>query len=392
VLDVGVPDATDGLSEPMTVLKAPASAGSQQPGARSALRADPREDLTWVSWLRFVAICAVVTIHTVGYNALDRGARDTVRGMVAIYLDVLGVFAVPVFVMLSGALLLDPARYRGPRAFLRKRALRLVPAILFWNLWYFGVRRIVLDQDLSVSEALARAVDGELYGALYFFWIVLGLALIAPVLIPFVGQATRKHVFVAGVAALLMVAVSQASLAWRSADDVFVETAWTWWVPYLGYFLLGWALRGVVLRGRKLGLTVLVLVGLAALMPWHWRNPAAPQWLDTYTPAWYYSLTAMVYSTAIYLVFQTLIRPGGPLRALASPRMSRLGRTLGDATLGVFVLHLTVLLWVFEWPVLGGSRTADGVVVLLLRIVAVLGMTYAIVLVLRRIPGVRRLV
>ena len=363
-----------------------------QPTPSAAQRSATREDLSWTSWLRFVAICAVVTIHTVAYNAVEAGARETVRGTVAIYLDVLGVFAVPVFVMLSGAFLLDPSRYGGAKGFLSKRALRLVPAIVFWHLWYFALRRLVLDQDLTIGDALAKAVDGELYGALYFFWIVLGLAVVTPVLIPFIGQATRTHVLVAGTAALLMVALSQASLQGRSADDVFVETAWTWWIPYLGYFLLGWALRRVVLRGWRLVAAGLVVVGLGCLMPWHWRNPAAPQWLDAYTPAWYYSVTAMAYSVAIYLVFQSLIRPEGPLRAMARPRMSRLGRTLGDATLGVFVLHLTVLLWVFEWPVIGGDRSASGLLVLLLRVLAVLSTTYVIVLVLRRIPGVKRLV
>lgn len=75
----------------------------------------------WISWLRFVAITGVVTIHSVGGTAAMAGARDTLRGKLAILLDIGAIFAVPVFVMISGALVLDPARYRGPRDFLRKR-------------------------------------------------------------------------------------------------------------------------------------------------------------------------------------------------------------------------------------------------------------------------------
>ncbi|KRC88225.1 hypothetical protein ASE25_15380 [Terrabacter sp. Root85] len=356
-----------------------------------ATQARPRPDLAWISWLRFVAIAAVVTIHTVGYNALEPGARGTLRGTTAIYLDVLGVFAVPVFVMLSGALLLDPARYQGPREFLRKRALRLLPAIVFWHAWYFLVRVLLLDQDLGLSDAAAQALSGKLYGALYFFWIVLGLAVLTPFLIPFVAQATRRQMLVVGTLGCLMTAVSQATAQWRDTPDVFVETAWTWWVPYLGYFLLGWALRGVVLRGRALAGSLVVVVALGALMPWQWRNPDAPEWLETMSPAWYYSITAMVYSAALFLLFQGVIRRDGPLHRLASPRMSSLARTLGDATMGVFALHLTILLWAFEWPVIGGEHTAGSTVVLLMRIAAVLALTYVIVLLLRRVPGVKRL-
>ncbi|WP_323097599.1 acyltransferase [Intrasporangium sp. YIM S08009] len=369
----------------------PVAEGARPDAETDRTPARHRPDLAWISWLRFVGIAAVVTIHTVGYNALEPRARDTLRGTTAIYLDVLGVFAVPVFVMLSGALLLDPARYQGPREFLRKRALRLLPAIVFWHAWYFLVRVLLLDQDLGVGDAAAQALSGKLYGALYFFWIVLGLAVLTPFLIPFVAQATRRQMLVVGTLGCLMTAVSQATAQWRDTPDVFIETAWTWWVPYLGYFLLGWALRGVVLRGRALVGSLVVVVALGALMPWQWRNPDAPRWLETMSPAWYYSITAMVYSAALFLLFQGLIRRDGPLHRLASPQMSSLARTLGDATMGVFALHLTILLWVFEWPVIGGERAAGSTSVLLLRIAAVLALTYVIVLLLRRVPGVKRL-
>jgi surface polysaccharide O-acyltransferase-like enzyme len=351
-----------------------------------------REDLAWISWLRFVAIAAVVTIHGCSYNALEPRARDTLRGTVAIYLDVLGVFAVPVFVMVSGALLLDPGGYRGPRDFLRQRAVRLLPAIVFWHAWYFGVRRVILDQELSLDDAAAQAVNGTLFGALYFFWIVLGLAVITPVLIPFAAQATRAQVTIAGALGCLMTGASQATAQWRGTPDVFVETAWTWWIPYLGYFILGWALRGIILRGWAMFISVAVVLALGALMPWQWRNPAAPAWLETLSPAWYYSVTTMMYSAAIFLVFQGLIRRDGVLRGLATPRTGRLARTLGDATLGVFALHLTILRWVFDWPVIGGEHAAPGTTILLVRIAVVLVLTYLVVLLLRRIPGIRRLV
>ncbi|WP_323097600.1 acyltransferase [Intrasporangium sp. YIM S08009] len=368
-----------------------AEAGPRHGAPRNRTPARTRPDLAWISWLRFVAIAAVVTIHTVSSNAVEPGARDTLRGTTAIYLDVLGVFAVPVFVMLSGALLLDPTRYQGPREFLRKRALRLVPAVVFWHVWYFLVRRLLLDQDLGLGEAAALALSGKLYTALYFFWIVLGLAALTPFLIPFVAQATRRQVLVVGTLGCLMMAVSQATALWRDTPDAFVETAWTWWIPYLGYFLLGWALRGVVLRGRTLVGALVVVVALGALMPWQWRNPEAPKWLETMSPAGYYSLTAMLYAVALFLLFQGLIRRNGPLHRLASPRMSSLARTLGDATMGVFALHLTILLWVVEWPVVGGERSAGSTSVLLLRIAAVLTLTCVIVLLLRRVPGVKRL-
>ena len=64
-------------------------------------------------------------------------------------------------------------------------------------------------------------------------------------------------------------------------------------------------------------------------------------------------------------------------------------RTLGDATLGVFALHLTIMLLVQDvvWPADGAA--SSGTIRMFVRLAIVWCATYAIVLVLRRVPVVR---
>jgi surface polysaccharide O-acyltransferase-like enzyme len=348
-------------------------------------------DTAWLSWLRVVAICAVVGIHTVGFNAIRPHTRDTLRGQLALLLDLGATFAVPVFVMASGAMLLDPARFRGNAAFLRKRAARLVPPLVFWHAWYLGLIVVVIGGELSVRAATDRILDGNLYTALYFFWIVFGLALVAPVLVPFVRDNGRRGALVAGSAFAAIPVVTMATLELRSAPLAFSDWALTWWFPYLGMFLLGYALRGVVLRGAPLAAVVVAALALGVLQAWQWHNPDAPHWLQTLTPVSYYSLTGLLQAVAVYLAFQGLVTPAGPLRMLTSANGVRLGRLLGDATLGVYALHLTVL-YVVQRLGIGGPRkwspTGED---MLLRLLVVLVVTWAIVLVLRRVPYVRAL-
>ncbi len=351
----------------------------------------PREDLTWLSWLRVVAICFVVTIHTVGHDAIAPDARETLRGQLAIFLDIAGSFAVPVFVMGSGALLLDPRRYPGDGPFLRKRVARLAPAIVFWHLWYWALIEFYLDRDLTFGEFLADSLNGELYSALYFFWIVIGLAVVSPVLVPFLTGASRRKAIIAGGLALGMTTLTLATMRLRGSSVAFADNAFTWWVPYLGFFILGWALRGVVLRSWALALVALGTAGLTAVLPWQWKNPEGWTWWATYVPASYYSLSVALQAIGIYLVFQALIRPGGLLGFLTGPRIARIARSLGDATLGVFALHLTVLLAVREWGGLGSEPASDRASFMLARLAVVIVVTYVLVLVLRKVPVVRRL-
>lgn len=349
-----------------------------------------REELAWISWLRVVAIAGVVTIHTAAATTAIEDARDQWRGLLAIVLDIGAVFTVPVFVMISGALLLDPARYRGARDFLRRRAWRLVPAILVWHLFYLGFRYWYKDETFTWNQVVNEFLNGRTYTALYFFWIVLGLALITPVLVPWIATASRKAVLVAGAAAAAMPILTMATLELRGTAVTWIVTPWTWWTPYLGFYLLGWALRGVVLRGFALAGVAVAATGLGAMTIWQWNNPAAPDWLQTVSPVTYYGLGVHLYSIAVFLLAQGLIRTDGLLNGLARPRAAGLGRVLGDATMGVFALHLAVLGVMVDEQWIGDDLAAASVAELLLRIAVVLVATYAIVLVARLIPGLRR--
>ena len=345
----------------------------------------------WLSWLRVVAICSVICIHTAGYNAARPNSLHTLRGQLARLLDFGSDYAVPVFVMVSGAMMLDPARFRGPGAFIRKRAVRLLPPVVFWHAWYLVLVIVVIGHDLSVRGAAAAIINGKLYTALYFFWIVLGLSFVAPVLVPFIRDNGRRAALIAGLAAASIPVFTLATLRLRGTGTVFGETALTWWFPYLGFFLLGYGLRGVVLRGPWLWLATLGAAGCAVLNAWQWGNPDAPRWLQDHSPVGYYSATGTLFASLVFLAFQGHVSPTGTLRFLTGPRGVRLGRLLGDATLGVFALHLTVLYFVQQAEI-GGPRVASPTTHdMLLRLLVVLVVTWAVVLVLRRIPYVRAL-
>lgn len=339
--------------------------------------------------LRVVAITGVVTIHTVGFNAIAPDARDTLRGTLAIYLDLGATCAVPLFVMMSGVTLLDPARYQGPAPFLRKRALRLVPPLIFWHVWYFFVLEHELGRDVGVREAAALVLNGNLYTALYFFWIVAGLALVTPLLVPYVASVSRWGLLVAGALLAAMPVLSTATAQIRGSA-VHVDTPWTWWVPYVGLYLLGQGLKDVVIRRWWVLLAAaLVSAFLFWLHGWQWNNPNAPARLVELSPVSYYSALTIVYSLLVFLIVKSVVRPSGLFGMLTRGRTARVFRVLGDATLGVFALHLTIVLLVQDHVWAADGQASAGTIRMFVRLALVWGITYGIVLALRRVPFVR---
>src|SRR5262245_57812335 len=79
--------------------------------------------------LRVISIAGVVAIHTFGYMVGNDDLRGTPTWWIATAIDLGVVWVVPVFVMISGALVLHPkAHAQGPWVFYKKRFRRILPA------------------------------------------------------------------------------------------------------------------------------------------------------------------------------------------------------------------------------------------------------------------------
>lgn len=344
--------------------------------------------IAWVTWLRIVAIYAVVMIHTAGSSAAAADSRQSVDGWVSRALDFSLMWAVPVFVMISGALALDPTRFRGTGDFLRKRLRRLVPAIVVWHMVYLAYFAATTGDWVGVQDTFSRAVTGQVAPHLYFFWIVLGLSVLTPVLVPWLAQVSRRAWVIAALLAWSVPILSMWPLLNDGSRLGVVESAWSWWVPYLGAYLMGWALRGVVLSRRAQLTAALAAVAMMGLLTWQWNNPEVPTWIPLWLGAHYYSPLVAALSVLVFLLAQATIRADGALSLLTQPRVLRWAAPVGEATMGIFALHFLILIIGTDTGILGTPETTWPMV--LLRFVVVAVVTTVLVLVLRRVPYVRQ--
>ena len=266
------------------------------------------------------------------------------------------------------------------------------PAIVVWHLVYLIYRVATSETPISAETAIRLTLTGKLWTALYFFWIVLGLAIITPLLVPWIATVSRRTELVVGIVAASIPVLTLVTVPIRGANLVWVETPWTWWIPYLGFHLLGHALRDVVVTRWWLVLTSALVVAGFALLAWQWRRPdGLGRLLERYLPAEsYYSPVLVVIVISVFLTARAIIRPDGLLGGLCRRSPYRLARHLGDATLGVFGVHLLVLEGVLRLPKVGGARAAVSVPELLVRCALILFIAYLVSLIARRIPLVRR--
>lgn len=101
----------------------------------------------WVDYLRVLAIFAVVTIHATSFIYSDFNKIPNDDWWLANTLNGLSRFSVPMFIMISGYLLLG--HDIGTKDFYISRGFRIIPALIFWSIFF-----VVFDFFLETKPLL----------------------------------------------------------------------------------------------------------------------------------------------------------------------------------------------------------------------------------------------
>ena len=153
---------------------------------------------TDISLLRILATLSVVFLHT-NSALLDRPDLYALNPQQTLLLT-LGKqcmnWAVPVFLMLTGALLLDPRRQLTFRLCAGKYARRALLA-----LFVFGVPFSILEQVMNtrmltfsmLPQAFLQVISGDSWAHLWYLYTLIGLYLLLPVFKRFTDAASRDE-------------------------------------------------------------------------------------------------------------------------------------------------------------------------------------------------------
>lgn len=352
-----------------------------------------RPDYQFVSVARLLATAAVVAIHVSGVF-LQSGAQHKESDVLfaGVVVNALTRWSVPLFVVVSGFLALDPARAHHSTGYYRRRVRRIGVPLVCWSVLYVYFDWALREQRLPPVRAFwTTFLLGQPYYHLYFLFIIAGLVVVTPMLRAFADAATPRMLAAAVLATLLLgSAAKMIQLAY--GQDPY--NAVTLFVPYLGYYLFGgWLARreDLALRPAWAGFAFAVSVVATVAICWilHHAHPAAPWWL---WPIDYLAPTTMVSTVSLTL----WLRARWPGAGLAGQRGHVL-RWAAGLTFGIYLVHPALLATgrtVWHAPAWAGIN-ADHVALTLgwqvLTWVVVLAVSALFVAVLRRVPYVRAL-
>ncbi len=140
-----------------------------------------KEHILYFDVLRVVAILAVIILHVAVSHFHDTDVFSFMWEMSNMW-DGIVRWGVPVFVMISGALFLNPEREITFNKLYSKNILHLVIVLLFWSVFYALCGFIAGPFKGNLEKFVVYTVLGNFH--LWFLWMVLGLYIIVPLLRP----------------------------------------------------------------------------------------------------------------------------------------------------------------------------------------------------------------
>jgi len=186
--------------------------------------------------VRVVAILGVVIIHVTNavYTRSDFFGGAT--WWLSITLDSFSRISIPLFILLSGYLLLakDESVEKSIKRILTRIAIPFIFWLLFY-LWYGGGIPYLGRINLSIFEKIFRV---DVYH-LYFLVIIMGIYFVAPMIRSYLRSASSvsQDYFMKALLVIGMGEVLFQFLFHSCSENFFIK-----WVPYVGLFVAGYLL------------------------------------------------------------------------------------------------------------------------------------------------------
>jgi surface polysaccharide O-acyltransferase-like enzyme len=341
-----------------------------------------------VGLIRTIAIIMVILVHASFFPYRIPGEITptvVVNWFTADVFGAIGYLGVPLFVMLSGALLLNPAKADEPMGvFFKKRFNRIGLPLIFWTVVYFIWSFNVWGKPVTLFNIEQGLISGS-YPILWFLYLLVGLYLITPILRTLVKHIDRKKFklllaiwFVGTVSVPLVHTFTN----FNYNPVMFVITDW------VGFFLLG-----IYLTETKIHSTIAYLgliFGLLVAIVGDWFLTASMGEQFTGYFHGYLSFNMIIASAALFLI---LIRiPYGRIDS-GNSSINRFIRWVEHNTLPIYLVHIIVLeslqlgLLGFSFP-----YTYNLLVDVPLLALVTFVLTAAIVYPLKKIPFVMKLI
>lgn len=329
--------------------------------------------IVWIDILRIIAMFSVILIHVMSNTIYTFYIGEPYLSVYQILLSILS-FAIPLFVMISGLIFLNPKKEMDTKTILKKYCFKILFLIFFFGTIFILIEQFYLNKSLWIpfDTLILKILSSNTWDHMWYLYIILGLYLITPVLRVLVKHISEKD-FQYFLILLYICAffIPEISHYFHIQIDFSIPIA----SPYLFYYLYGYYIVNYeVSKNYKRTSYILSLLSILLIIcsyQNHW-NLASMSYISTFS---------FLNANAVFLFFKdksskTFFHP--------------LINSLGICSLGIYILHqvyINLIFKFFHWDMI----LSYPYIGLILYALGILMITYITVYLLRKIKFVRKI-
>ena len=231
---------------------------------------------------------------------------------------------VPLLILISGRSLLGKSE--SFNRFFQKSSADLFVPLIFWSIAYLlykGTAAYITQEEIHINHLLISLIQGRPFYHLWYLYMILGLYLITPIINLVLPHLEKASLILIGLFFIVFGSILNYYDVLYGNKPFFI----LWFIYYLGYFILGYALRDTqIYPVHLLVLGYLTSSLCIALGTYYTARPEAPLYFYQYLSPY-----VVFASLCIYKVFCQITINENPLSRIA------------PLSLGIFLVHAGVL-------------------------------------------------
>ncbi|NWL87978.1 acyltransferase [Paenibacillus sp. 79R4] len=303
--------------------------------------------ILYVDCLRILSIIAVIALHYTAEILTASNDFHTASWWISNFFNSISRFAVPVFFMISGAMILR-TEVQSYQAFFKKRIVPLLISLVSWSLIYGLYNQyVILKSEMNGFEFLLdfsyRLLTDRNYVHLWFIYAIIAIYLTVPLLSKWIKACGEKDL---RYYLCLWFAVS---IGGRLLNDIVERLTGTgisipllnipFFTGYLGYFILGYYLYHfdlpVRMKNRMFNLGVLsfFIAPVATYFVSVQRGVLDEMFYGNY------SITTFCMAVGMFVYFQAKEEA---LNAKLNHKVQKLLGSISKASFSVYLIHLLI--------------------------------------------------
>jgi surface polysaccharide O-acyltransferase-like enzyme len=349
-----------------------------------------KDRILYIDILRSVAIFAVIVTHTsivIKYGYFNVNMNWWWTGS---FYTALSRWCVPIMIMISGILLLDPNREYPTKIFLKKRFNKVGIPLIFWSIIYVIWRYrddILINKYPSLWSTVQNFIGGPVYYHLWFIYTILGLYILTPVLRVYIKNAGRENIKYFLVVWFITNGIIN-FISKLTNYDFKVGIELYFFTGYVGYYVLGYYLTiSDFNKKEKRLLYILSMVCIVATMIGTFiLSKTKGTYVDDFNDFLFPNIILMTIGVFVFIKsvdWERIIN--------GYSHINKFILDVSDLSFGIYLVHLLVLEFLQNYCSID-ARIINPLVSIPLISMLIMIISYVIIKLMKRLPIIEKFV